>query len=193
MELDSHASWQWRLTQSLDKAAVAGEGCFMQLANLDVEGNIQNRTLVCRDFDPSQDTLMFISDRRSDKYRELLASPQAQVCWYSGTRREQFRLTTVCRLIESSPENKVRLTHYWQQLSVATQSQFFWQAPGSEREPKPALTQLVQKQQSAPEHFILIECQVIAVDYLTLLANPQARIRYFKDTVGQWQLTHVYP
>lgn len=62
------------------------------LATCAVDGLPAARTVVLRGFEPSQRTIIFHTDRRSAKMRELAAQPRAAIVFYDAGQKIQVRL-----------------------------------------------------------------------------------------------------
>ncbi len=192
------SDWQSLLHNSLESTRDEPESRFFQLATIDSKGMSQNRTVVCRDVfnqhdnRAQQDTVWFISDTRSAKFAELSYQPNAAVCWYFTTTREQYRLN-VTAVIRTPKSDRSLCEHYWQLLSASAREQFLWGQPASPRaQPQQPLQSNVADTNEVPAHFCVVALQINEVDYLNLKGNPQQRQHFVKRN-EQWHCADLIP
>lgn len=84
--------WRRLLDRAMQDHAHLPETRFVQLATIRADGRPANRTLVFRDWLPTEDHMLFITDLRSAKVSQIGSRPWAEVCWYFVETREQFRI-----------------------------------------------------------------------------------------------------
>ncbi|MDC8831261.1 pyridoxamine 5'-phosphate oxidase family protein [Alteromonas gilva] len=186
------SDWHSLLDSSLRKTRDEPQSRYFQLATVDAKGRAQNRTVVCRTFAPQQDTIWFISDIRSAKFAELTVQPNAAVCWYFTTTREQYRLN-VTATIHTPETGNALCAEYWQSLSRAGRQQFLWGQPAAPRtHPEQPLQVDESDPDAMPAHFCVVALQVTEVDYLNLKGNPQQRQRFVRQG-SRWLCKDLIP
>ena len=152
--------------------------------------------------------LTFVTDSRSSKVQELLASGgKCEICWYFPQTWEQYRLTGRMRLIlppgpvDTSTEDlapqfiaKTKRQQYreklWDRMSLSTRQGFLGPPPGS----------LLAEGGSAggersDDGYNAFTCMVFEsehVDYL-LLGKEQARESFHCNGHGEWTNQAVHP
>lgn len=170
---------------------------YLQLATVREDGSPAIRTLVYRGRNEQQHLLM-VSDARSEKFAQLIAQPQAEICWYFYDSREQFRFTGEAQCIIPSDQDP-SITRLWQSLSQQAKQQYFWPNPGIpiNDESDFDLTQEGLDKVDLthpPMHFCVIKMVPIKVDYLKLIQPMHRHWRYDYDVVAQeWRHSILTP
>jgi pyridoxamine 5'-phosphate oxidase len=208
------AEWTALVQRSIDLGGGALPTRFVQLATLTGAGHPAVRTVVFRGWhrtsaDASVPALKFVTDMRSAKIEALEVAPWAEVCWYFGDSREQFRFTGTLSVVgpNTSPaELRSAREEQWLELSDAARLQFRYPAPGLPRDVRrggevdgcdPFLP--VPPRRDVPEDtYALLLLQPTAVDhYCSATAERQ---RWYADmlssgdkTVRTWTRTFVNP
>eukprot|EP00741_Cyanophora_paradoxa_P015088 tig00020848_g14559.t1 len=170
---------------------------FLQLATMRESGHPANRTVVFRGWRKSDETqLLFVTDRRSEKVKEIRRCAWSEVCWYFPKTREQYRITgTLQAVAEGDSELAEERAEIWRTVSEATRAQFTWPASGLPVDP-------VKGWSPSPEpphptvpaaDFVLLILTPTSVDWLTL--TPPARQLFHPDPArpGSWVGQHVNP
>lgn len=182
--------WRQGLTKSLHQSRSMPESRYFQLASVDEAGMPFCRTVVYRGL-TDNNQLMVISDTRSEKFQQLSDNPKAQVCWYFSKTREQYRFSTLSKVITLEDDTTL-VTAQWHKLSDAGKKQFLWGEPGSVRNDERALT-INGHFEDVPTHFCVILLAIYEVDYLNLRGNPQYRERHHLDENGNWSSQSLIP
>ena len=207
-------SWRQSLARSLHVSRSKPEAKFFQAANAYLPGDnldgknviVENRTMVHRGFVDNTQTLLAITDIRSDKVFGWQLSASTQLCWYFTKSREQYRISANVFLIGSKgfitnnvhatnsmwmseeEASKIRST-VWSNLSEKSKSQFYWPAP------KHALGQSVaetEEKNIIPTTFCVVCFDPYYVDYVNLTTEPQTReIHQLLD--AKWTHSTVNP
>ncbi len=191
--------WRQSLDHSLQLQSRAPESKFFQVASLGVKGSIENRTMVFRGFAEASNTLLAITDIRSEKYQEWIANPSAQLCWYFTQTREQFRISAKVRLLNinvlapNTTANSLNAAEIinitWNNLSPTAKQQFDWPAPKTDTIDIPKAPSTLSSQQ-INKHFVVVCFDVYKVDYLNLTTIPQTREIHTKLDLD-WQFCRV--
>lgn len=101
------APWVPTFTSALEAEAAARDNkppfTVFYLATVDKDGFPKNRTLVHRGSlfnNPSNNVMIFCTDKRMDKYSELLANDKFEAVYYFEKIRKQFRFKGRARIID---------------------------------------------------------------------------------------------
>ena len=184
-------SWNQRLTKSLHQTRNQPESRYFQLATIDGEGIPENRTVVFRQLDDADYSLVIVSDTRSGKWASLTHQPMASVCWYFSKTREQYRFTVAGSCFTRN-DDPTLISKHWSKLSDAGRKQYFWGRPSSVRQDDAPL-RVNEDMSQPPEHFCVMKFKIQAVDYLSLQGNPQYREKHWQDKAGNWITQPVIP
>ncbi|MEM6709478.1 MAG: pyridoxamine 5'-phosphate oxidase family protein [Pseudomonadota bacterium] len=186
---DALPAWRQDLAASLHRNRSDATSRYVQLATVRSNGTPANRTVVFRGFDDAG-AVLIVSDTRSDKFQELSQKPCAEIAWYFGKTREQYRLQCTVELLLPEGESRARCEPLWQSLSPAARAQYFWPAPGVPVDTADTTPALVNDK--TPPWFLGLAASVTAVDYLSLRPTPQLRRRYRLEN-GLWSVSAVNP
>lgn len=185
------SAWKQRLTKSLHQTRNQPESRYFQLATVDTQGVPENRTVVFRQLEDEDYSLVIVSDTRSAKWESLSHQPMASICWYFSKTREQYRFTVNARCYNRK-DDKSLIETYWSKLSDAGRKQYFWGRPSSVRQ-NDAPLRVSEDMTQPPEHFSVMKFRVLAVDYLSLQGNPQHREKHWLDESGNWTTQPIVP
>jgi hypothetical protein len=86
-----------------------------------LDGSPSNRTVVFRGFHKTT-SLMFYTDKRSDKCLEFQRNPMVELCWYFSGTREQFRIKGTVEFIMDD----LIIKQHWDGLSPDAKEQYIW-------------------------------------------------------------------
>ncbi len=196
--------WAEALKRCLASTADDPTSRYAALANVDATGTPQVRHVVMRGcigdlelgsspFSPWD--FWMITDRRSAKFEELAARPEAQIAWYFRSEREQFRFSGAVTLEFS--ENSLRRRHAYARLSPAAKVQFLWPDPGLPRRPEEEVNYQISldpaRTLDPPENFTVAILNVCRADRLVLDGTPQNRWLYEQDPISGWSVREVNP
>ena len=195
------APWRSPLSKALHKSRSQPFARYFQLATVRSDRTPANRTIVFRGFLQNTNSLMMISDRRSQKTDQIAQNPSAEACWYFTKTREQFRLSGLLTLVAADTDNadliKAR-QQVWQNLSDNARLQFAWPHPKAPREPEnmDAFNPPPPDNKKPLDTFCLLLLEPHGVDYLSLRGEPQTRIIYRQmgsQLESNWQTATVNP
>lgn len=117
IQLQYMASWAPTFVSAMDSELAARDNnppfISFQLATVNNEGFPHNRTLVLRGFlfdDKTNNVLTFCTDKRTDKYKELLQNDRFEAVFYFEKIRKQFRLRGRARIIDDVHTPNLDLT-----------------------------------------------------------------------------------
>ncbi len=147
----------------------------MTLATLD-EGRADARSVIVRESDEATRTLIFYTDDRSAKVRQLLACPQATMVAWSRTLSWQLRL----RVSLALEDDGLDVSSRWARVKLSPSAQDYLAAlpPGT-----PVDT--YQPERGSREHFAVVRAEVQVMDWLELHIEGHRRAR-FGSGIATW-------
>lgn len=183
-------AWQQRLKKSIVKNKRDAHNRYFQLATVAPDGMPRARMVVFRGFSDDDQSLLIITDRRSEKVSELSHCSRTEIGWYFTHTREQYRLRCDSQTFlfsDDSRESQTRRAHIWNSLSEAARAQFFWKTPGviEGAGESPALIE------TAPDTFAVVAFTPFHVDHL-VLSKQQSRVASVLEQ-GQWSERAINP
>ncbi|MFQ3191997.1 MAG: pyridoxamine 5'-phosphate oxidase [Paraglaciecola sp.] len=135
--------WRQRLTRSLHVNRSQVQSKYYQVASVCSNGAPKNRTMVFRGFLQDTQSLLSVTDVRSEKIEEWQGDnkPRFEICWYFSDSREQYRLAGEVALISNSLDvsngnltlgnqaKKSLLKQQWSNLSTNAKQPFYSSSP----------------------------------------------------------------
>jgi pyridoxamine 5'-phosphate oxidase len=134
------------------------------------------RTVVLRELDAGRRELLFFSDARSPKLRQIGQHPGGTLVLWSRALSWQLRLAVQLTVATSG----LSVSSRWAQLALSPAAQDYMaqQAPGSEiSAPQPV--------RGTREHFAVVTAQVQSIDWLELHRDGHRRAR-FNGHAARW-------
>ena len=141
------------------------------------------RTVVLRRVDVKRKYVWFYTDARAEKVLQMEAFPDAMLLFWDDKQQVQLRLTVETRL---HTDDYIADEH-WQALWVGSRKSYLSeQTPGSEQPgPYPGFPEQMGDKLPTPEeseagrkNFAVIECRVLAMEYLRLSSIGQTRAHF---------------
>lgn len=134
-------TWRGPLDRSIARNKRQRGSNYVQLATCTREGDPRVRTVVQRGLapDPAAEgtALVFVTDARAEKCRQIEHRPRGEICWYFAKTREQYRIRGSLCLIRpdtraegAAREAQLLLRRTWGNLSDQTRQTFFGPHPG---------------------------------------------------------------
>jgi PPOX class probable FMN-dependent enzyme len=157
------------------------------LCTVDEKGEPRGRMVVVRSLDEKSGEIWMATDGRSAKVAQLIAHPVAELVFWSGSEREQFRLHGKARIVRDLPER----ADHWRMMSDATRATYYWPTPGEPRREGQAFAEGIPAGLSVPETFVLLVLQPSEVEALELNEHPHRRRRWREST--QWEVENLNP
>ncbi len=135
------------------------------------------RTVILRQVDAEQSTLLIYTDARAGKVAQIAAHPQGTLVLWSPALGWQLRLRVQLQAITDGLE----LSSHWARLklSPAANDYLSSQAPGD-----PLDIALGARGERA--YFALLEARVLSIDWLELHAQGHRRARFSADATPRW-------
>jgi hypothetical protein len=135
--------WRQRLAKSLHVNRSQVQSKYYQVASVCSNGAPKNRTMVFRGFLSVTQSLLSVTDIRSEKIEEWQGDNKSrfEICWYFSDSREQYRLAGEVALISNSLEPSYEasvlgnlsknslLKQQWSNLSINAQQPFYSSSP----------------------------------------------------------------
>ncbi len=135
------------------------------------------RTIRVRGVLNEQRAVMFSTDSRSDKMKDLSANPHCELCWFFPLSKEQFRISAYATWIDSATtDSKLQAirSQQWKELVLPTRSLFDAAPPGTVMDRNTKLGDL-DKYEAQPQsphipspNFVIVLVHPITCDHLTL-------------------------
>lgn len=141
------------------------------------------RMVVLRRVDPTHKYVWFYTDARAEKVLQLEAFPMATLLFWDEKQQLQLRLTIETRL---HTDDYIADEH-WETLPVSSRKGYLSeQTPGSEQpRPYPGFPEYLggnlpseAESEAGRNNFAVIECRVLAMEYLHLSRSGQTRARF---------------
>ena len=184
--MNKQTDWRDRLDGALKGNRRDAYSRYLQLATVGLDGAPRCRTVVFRGFQEGGNTLLAITDGRSQKVEEIARDSRAQVHWYFVRSREQFRMDTRVTIADLVSQERL-VADVWSRLSEAARAQFFWRPPGA-----PLNTgESIPPTENPPDNFLVMLIEPQHVDYLWLGKRHQRVISVISD--GTWSEREVNP
>jgi pyridoxamine 5'-phosphate oxidase len=211
--------WRQRLARSLHINRSQVHAKYYQVASVCPVGRPKNRTMVFRGFLANSQSLLSVSDTRSEKIAQWQGKFKShfEICWYFSGSREQYRLSGEVALLSHSLDlsytqavlgqqtKQNLLKQQWSNLSANARQAFYSSSPKAPFDENtilsnPAKEQLTQGKK--PEEIDIGSSQISdnfcvvifipdTVDYLNLKSKPQERCLY--DIQDDWKERWVNP
>jgi pyridoxamine 5'-phosphate oxidase len=207
--------WRQQLARSLHINRSKVHSKYYQVASVCSKGHPKNRTMVFRGFLSGTQSILSVTDLRSEKIEEWQGENKSrfEICWYFTDSREQFRLAGEVELISNglNPSDRERmlgkhnpqslLKQQWSNLSTNARQPFSSNSPKAPYDenlmPMTAQDEMVNQPNIAGNEFEISDnfCVVVfipyTVDYLNLKSKPQQRCLY--DIQDGWKELTVNP
>ncbi len=147
------------------------------LATVSPEGLPDARTVVLREWDAQQDSLVFFTDARSPKVQHLQHQPQAVLVLWHPALGWQLRMTVRTEVTFEG----LAVTSRWARLKMSPAAQDYLSplAPGE------SLQGLSPAGASRP-HFAVVHARVVAMDWLSLNPEGHRRARLCPPERAAW-------
>ena len=135
------------------------------------------RTVILREVNAEQSTLLIYTDARAGKVAQIAAHPHGTLVLWSPALGWQLRL----RVDLQSVTDGLELSSRWARLKLSPAANDYLspQAPGTPLEH--ALDTRVER-----AHFALLEASVLSIDWLELHALGHRRARFGNDATPRW-------
>lgn len=151
------------------------------------------RTVVLRKVDTARKYVWFHTDARAAKVMQLEAFPNSTLLFWDDGQQCQLRLTVETRL---HTDDYIADEH-WQDLGISSRKAYLSEyQPGSARPaPYPGFPEQLgenlpskEESEAGRKNFAVIECRVLAMEYLHLSRSGQtrARFRYEPESSMAW-------
>lgn len=144
----------------------------MTLATADEAGVPDARSVVIREAREDTRTLVFYTDARSAKVRQLNAQPLAMLVAWSAALSWQLRLRVTLALEDDGLDVSSR----WARVKLSPSAQDYLAAlpPGTP-------VDRYAPERGSREHFAVVRAEVSAIDWLELHADGHRRARFVAD------------
>ena len=181
--------WRPLLRAAREREGRSPAARWLQLATVALDGTPRVRTLVCRGWaGPAE--LDLLTDRRSEKTRELQQQPALELCWLLPRARSQFRLRGRLLTLTAEPLLRERQRH-WRQLTPGGRALWGWPLPGAPLDRSAPWPEALPDDAPLPDCFALLRIAIAQVELLELVGSPHRRRRWCADQ--QWSEQELNP
>ena len=176
-------SWRQDLKSSRKKEGKSPSNRWVQLATVSVKNHPRIRTVVFRGWFKDS-SMIFFTDRRSEKIEHLKSNPNAEILWFFLKSKTQYRFKGK---ISELTDNRI----FWDTLSEKSKSSWFWGTPGEKIDPKFKSAPKILSNLSKPENFVVLNCEIESVDLLKLEKPIHKRFIWEKN--NKWKKKEINP
>ena len=180
---DNLPSWRQDLKSSRKKEGKSSSNRWIQLATVSEENEPRLRTVVFRGWNKDS-SMIFFTDRRSEKIGHLKSNPNAEILWFFLKTKSQYRFKGK---IHELSENK----NYWDLLSEKSKSSWFWDSPGEVINPKVQSSHAILSNLPKSENFVVLNFEIDSVDLLKLVQPVHKR--YLWEKINKWEKVEINP
>lgn len=159
---------------------------WVQLATISNDNQPRVRTVVFRKLNKNN-SIDFLTDKRSNKVKEIKQNPSVEICWMFYSSLSQFRFRGKAEEIN----DKSLIKDYWNRLSFDSREMWFGPSPGSPLKTSESLAKKNNKKELIPNNFLLIRAFIHEVEMLALSINPHSRTIW--KSKNNWLKEYINP
>ncbi len=148
---------------------------WIQFSTIGIDNSPRVRTVVFRGWNKEYE-IEILTDKRSEKFKELEINNNVEICWLFPKSKCQFRLRGKSKI----DENNDALTH-WKNLSPNAKSLWAWPRPGDIYEKDSFFPNEIKEETPKLKNFILIKIVVNEVEQLLLQKPVHIRRRWLRN------------
>lgn len=188
------ADWQSILIERLKTCADDATARWVQLATVGLDGAPAVRTVVFRGL--HRGALVFTTDARSAKMREITHEPRVEVAWNLAPTRSQFRVAgKMVAVLGDSPDPALveQRGAVWRTLSDEVRAGFVGGPPGRPLDEPRLGGDTPPAEGPPPLTFALLVLWPDRVDQVELGCRPHQRTVHARDAAGRWHIRSVHP
>ena len=148
----------------------------LQLSTIGMDNSPRVRTVVFRGWNKEYE-IEILTDKRSEKFKEIEMNNKVELCWLFNNSKCQFRFRGISKIDEDNDA----LTH-WENLSPNAKSLWAWPQPGDIYEKDSFLNNKITEETPKLNNFILIKIVVNQVEQLLLEKPVHIRRRWLRDS-----------
>ncbi len=149
---------------------------WIQLSTIGLDNSPRVRTVVFRGWSKNYE-MEILTDKRSEKFKELEKNNNVEACWLFAKAKCQFRFRGTAKIaLEEEAVN------YWQNLSPSSRSLWLWPLPGAIYDLNSFYPLEINDGVPKPENFILLKINIFEVDQLLLQKPIHLRKRWIKNS-----------
>ena len=150
------------------------------LASIGSDGRPKVRTVVLRDCDPERRWLRFNTDRRSPKYNQFHANPDAEMLFYDEYEKVQLRLSVRVEALSSKEADTI-----WEATpSYSRECYQVVRAPGSEVTSLEDVVFDAVDANGGRDNFSPMRAHIESIEWLYLSAQRHRRARFIFSSDG---------
>ncbi len=167
--------WLSHIISAQKKEGNLGSARWVQLATIASDSSPRVRTVVFRGWSDSYE-LEILTDKRSQKYKEIELNNNVEICWFFLRSKCQFRLRGTARIDLGNDKN-----HFWQELSKKAKSMWGWPNPGELFEEEQNNKLISKENINKYDNFILLKIRITQVEKLLLEKPLHIRKRWIRQ------------
>lgn len=158
---------------------------WIQLSTIGFDNSPRVRTVVFRGWSRNYE-MEILTDKRSEKYKELEKNNNVEICWLFPKANCQFRFQGIAKI-----DIEEEAVDFWQNLSPHSRSLWAWPLPGARYNESSSYPLEIKDGVSKPENFVLLKINILKVDQLLLQKPIHIRKRWIKS--GGWIEERINP
>ena len=149
---------------------------WVQMATIGLDNTPRVRTVVFRGWNKEYE-IEILTDKRSEKFKEIEMNNKVEICWLFPKSKCQFRFRGVSKIDEGNDA----LAH-WENLSPNAKSLWAWPRPGDIYEKDSFSPSEITEETAKLNNFIVIKIVVNQVEQLLLQKPVHIRRRWLRDS-----------
>jgi len=148
---------------------------WIQLSTIGLNNSPKVRTVVFRRWSKNYE-MEILTDKRSEKFKELEKNNNVEICWLFPKAKCQYRFMGTAKTDLSEEVDDI-----WQNLSPHSRSLWAWPLPGAKYNVNSIYPLEIKDGVSKPKNFILLKIEIAEVDQLLLQQPRHIRKRWIKS------------
>ena len=197
LSLDTHQAIEKNIWDLLVKGAHSAKQPFhLPVLGTSAKFGPSLRTLVLRKAMTREKALIFHTDIRSAKVREIESNPKATILFYDKKRRLQFRVGATAKVLNEGEMVEER----WRNTGLQRRRCYLGTAPATESDVANSglpdwegNMPTAEESERGRQHFALLYCQVQFIDWLWLHHKGHRRAQFRYTSTGDWTAQWITP
>ena len=183
--MDKIPPWVQQVIITQKKESHKNSSRWLQLSTIGMDNSPRVRTVVFRGLNKEYE-IEILTDKRSEKFKEVEMNNKVEICWLFPKSKCQFRFRGVSKLDEGNDA----LAH-WENLLPNAKSLWAGPRPGDIYEKDSFYPSEITENSAKLNNFILIKIEVNQVEQLLLQKPVHIRRRWLRD--NNWTEARINP
>ena len=183
--MDKIPPWVQQVINTQKKESHNNYSRWVQFSTIGIDNSPRVRTVVFRGWNKDYE-IEILTDKRSEKFKEIEMNNKVEICWLFHESKCQFRFRGVSKIDEGNDA----LAH-WENLSPNAKSLWAWPQPGDIYEKESFFSKEIPDQAPKLNNFILIKIVVNQVEQLLLQKPVHIRRRWLRNS--DWTEERINP